>query len=93
MVAVQGIKGEQIPLLSKIISVADAFDAMTSDRQYRKRLDLEGAKRQLETGMGTQFDRNTVILFLKKLEEFPRMMHEMKKMGISIESTLEVLNL
>lgn len=85
----QGLSGDQIPLLSKIISVADAFDAMTSDRQYRSRLDLKGARRQLELGRGTQFDGRIVDLFLKRLEEYPRMVEEMGRRGIAVESSQE----
>lgn len=86
----QGLAGDQIPLLSKIISIADAFDAMTSDRQYRKRLDLNGARRQLEAGMGTQFDREIVMLFSKELENYQRMMTDMQKIGITLEDTVNL---
>ena len=51
-----GLKGEQIPYIARIISVADAFDAMTSDRVYRKHLDSIIVVNELEKGKGTQFD-------------------------------------
>ncbi|MDW7671846.1 MAG: DUF3369 domain-containing protein [Bacillota bacterium] len=82
----QGLKGDQIPLLSRIISVADAFDAMTSDRQYRSRLNLEGAIRQLEMGMDTQFDGEIVSLFLEKLTDFSLIAKEMQEKGIAVDS-------
>jgi HD-GYP domain-containing protein (c-di-GMP phosphodiesterase class II)/ActR/RegA family two-component response regulator len=82
----QGLKGDQIPLLSRIISVADAFDAMTSDRQYRSRLNLEGAIRQLEMGMDTQFDGEIVSLFLEKLADFSLIAKEMQEKGIAVDS-------
>jgi len=47
-----GLKGDQIPFLSRIIAVVDAFDAMTSDRQYRSRLDVDHARTQLIQGKG-----------------------------------------
>ncbi len=65
-----GLKGEQIPLLSRIIAVADAFDAMTSDRHYRSRVDIEVAKNQLLSGIGTQFDDVVVDNFIHVLENY-----------------------
>ncbi len=81
-----GIRGEEIPLLARIISVADAFDAMTSDRQYRSRLNLEMAERQLTQGRGTQFDAAIVDVFLSELEGYPAMLQEMDAMRIGIDS-------
>jgi HD-GYP domain-containing protein (c-di-GMP phosphodiesterase class II) len=51
-----GLKGEEIPSEGRIIAVADTFDAMTSNRPYRKGLDPEAAIAELEKGRGTQFD-------------------------------------
>jgi HD-GYP domain-containing protein (c-di-GMP phosphodiesterase class II)/CheY-like chemotaxis protein len=59
----QGLKGEQIPLLARIISVVDAFDAMMSDRLYRTRLSFNEALDQLKKGAGTQFDSYVVEKF------------------------------
>lgn len=64
-----GLKGEEIPLLARILSVADAYDAMTSDRQYRSRLDANEAKNQLVKGRGIQFDAVVVDKFLEVLED------------------------
>lgn len=64
-----GLKGRQIPLLARILSVADAFDAMTSDRQYRSKLDLREAKAQLIKGKGIQFDAVVVEKFINVLED------------------------
>ena len=63
-----GLKGDQINYLARIISIADAFDAMTSDRHYRSQLSLQAAIRQLEQGAGTQFDAEMVRVFLKMLQ-------------------------
>lgn len=63
-----GLKGEQIPFLARILSVADAYDAMTSDRHYRARLDPGEAKKQLIKGKGIQFDADVVDRFLDILE-------------------------
>ncbi len=51
-----GLKGEEIPVEGRILAVADTFDAMTSNRPYRKGLDPEIAISELEKGCGTQFD-------------------------------------
>jgi HD-GYP domain-containing protein (c-di-GMP phosphodiesterase class II) len=51
-----GLRGEEIPIGSRIVSVMDSFDAMVSSRPYRKGLPLEEAIRRLQAGTGTQFD-------------------------------------
>jgi putative nucleotidyltransferase with HDIG domain len=58
-----GLKGERIPLGARIIAVADAFDAMTSDRVYRAALSVDVAIAELRKGRGTQFDPQIVDLF------------------------------
>ena len=63
-----GLKGEQISLLSRIIAVVDAYDAMTNDRSYRKALSESAARQELQRCAGTQFDPNIVREFLKMLE-------------------------
>lgn len=63
-----GLAGEEIELFARIIGVADAFDAMTSDRQYRTHLSLSDAKNQLREGAGTQFDPDVVERLLRQLD-------------------------
>lgn len=63
----QGLCGESIPELSRIISVADAYDAMISDRPYRLALSVETAKQELEKKMGTQFDPRIARVFLDEV--------------------------
>jgi HD-GYP domain-containing protein (c-di-GMP phosphodiesterase class II) len=65
-----GLKGEEIPLIARIISVADTFDAMTSTRPYRKGLDYDVAYDEIVKFRGTQFDDKVVDAFIKafKLE-------------------------
>lgn len=60
-----GLTAEEIPLGSKVISVIDSFDAMVSDRSYRKGLPVDEAIRRLHGGMGTQFDEEIVKLFVQ----------------------------
>jgi HD-GYP domain-containing protein (c-di-GMP phosphodiesterase class II) len=55
-----GLEGERIPLLARIVSCCDAYDAMTSDRSYRKALPREAAIAELRAGSGTQFDPRVV---------------------------------
>ncbi len=63
-----GLKGEKIPLLARILCVADAYDAMTSERTYAKKLTSPEARAELETAVGTQFDPRVVAAFLDALE-------------------------
>jgi HD-GYP domain-containing protein (c-di-GMP phosphodiesterase class II)/gas vesicle protein len=56
----QGLKGHQIPLQAKIISVADTFDAMTTDRPYQKGMKLDDALARVETFVGTRYDADVV---------------------------------
>lgn len=64
-----GINGSKINLLAKIVSVADAIDAMLSDRPYRKRLSIEEVKQELVKNKGTQFDPEIADIALKLIEE------------------------
>ena len=64
-----GVKGDEIPEISRIIAVADAYEAMTSDRAYRRHLSQEDAINELVRGRGTQFDPHIVDVFLTLLEE------------------------
>ncbi len=64
-----GLGGEKIPLMARIISVADTYDAMTSDRAYRKALPHEVAVNEISRCSGTQFDPDMVSYFNKIIEE------------------------
>jgi 4-methyl-5(b-hydroxyethyl)-thiazole monophosphate biosynthesis len=65
------LKGEQIPLHARIVSVADAFDAMISNRSYREGLDKEIAMRELVKKKGSQFDPFIVDVFIECLNDSP----------------------
>ncbi len=60
-----GLKGEKISLLAKILSVVDAYDAMTSDRPYRKAMKIGEAKEELKKFSGRHFDQEVVDKFIK----------------------------
>lgn len=64
-----GLKGEEIPEISAIIAVADAYDAMTSNRSYRKLLPQETVKQEIEKGLGTQFNPKWGKIMLKLIEK------------------------
>jgi len=63
-----GLKGQEIPLLARIIHIADAYDAMTSDRPYRRALSHEDAIEEIKKHSGTQFDPKVVQSFLRIFE-------------------------
>lgn len=64
-----GLKGEEIPLVARVIGIVDSYDAMTSNRVYRKRLQDEVVKAELLKGRGTQFDPELIDKFMELLEE------------------------
>ena len=64
----EGLADGSIPLIAKIVAVADTFDAMTSDRPYRKALTKETAFHELRRCVGTQFDKDLVDSFIKACE-------------------------
>lgn len=64
-----GLKGEEIPIYARIINIADAFDAMNSDRCYRKHLSKEKILEELENNSGTQFDPEIVSHMIKMVKD------------------------
>ncbi len=63
----EGLMGQEIPLGARIVAVADSFDAMTTDRSYRRALSIEEAVIRLEAGAGSQFDPDIVQLFVRHI--------------------------
>jgi len=64
-----GLKGNDIPEAARIVAVADSYDAMTSNRRYRKALSQERVISELEYGKGTQFDPRFADIMLKMIDE------------------------
>ena len=64
-----GLSGENIPRLARVLAVADAYDAMTSDRPYRRAMRVIHAREELERGAGTQFDPAAVEAFMRCIDE------------------------
>jgi len=71
-----GLKGDDIPLIARVVTVADAFDAMTSDRPYRGKRPLAAALEEIGRGAGPQFDPTAADAFLTipvaRLEQISR---------------------
>ena len=65
----QGLSGESIPLLSRIVAVVDAYDAMTQDRPYRAAMSREAAIAEIKRNAGTQFDSHIVAVFIQQLQK------------------------
>lgn len=64
-----GLKGDEIPIGARILSIADSFDAMTSHRTYHEPMSLEASKQELRRCAGTQFDPKLVELFVDVIDE------------------------
>jgi len=64
-----GLKGEEIPLSARIVAIADVFDALTSERPYKKAWPIEKAVALLEEEAGTHFDPNLVPIFIAQLDQ------------------------
>jgi putative nucleotidyltransferase with HDIG domain len=86
-----GLRAEEIPLLARIVSIADAYDAMTSVRPYRNALPAAEAILRLRAGAGTQFDSRLVGLFISLTQdgEFIKKLycHQLTSAGTSIEDS------
>ncbi|KZL89798.1 HD domain-containing phosphohydrolase [Clostridium magnum] len=64
----KGLKGEEIPLLSRILAIVDAFDVMTNERPYKKAMTVEEAIEELKKFSGTQFDPDLVEIFIQAIK-------------------------
>ena len=65
----RGLKGEDIPLLGRILAVCDSFDAMTTKRTYKEAMSIDYAISELEHNKGTQFDPKLAEAFIELLKE------------------------
>jgi putative nucleotidyltransferase with HDIG domain len=63
-----GLAGEDIPLLARVLAVADAFDAMTSENSHKPKMALPEARKELRAAAGTQFDPRVVAAMLESLD-------------------------
>jgi putative two-component system response regulator len=74
----RGMSGDSIPMPGRIAAVADAFDALTTDRRYRKAMHLQQAVEAMKEGRGYHFDPELVDLFLEALDDVVRIMQKHK---------------
>ena len=65
----QGLKGDEIPLMGRIVAVADTFDAMTTDRPYQKAMNFEEAVARIQSFVGTRYDEQVVTAFVEACNE------------------------
>jgi HD-GYP domain-containing protein (c-di-GMP phosphodiesterase class II) len=65
----QGLKGDEIPLMGKVVAVADTFDAMTTDRPYQQAMKFEDAVTRIQTFVGTRYDADVVAAFVQACED------------------------
>lgn len=72
----RGLAGDEIPLDGRIVAVADAYDAMTSDRAYRRALPHQFAVEEIDRCAGTQFDPELARVFLRAIEAYRRELRE-----------------
>jgi HD-GYP domain-containing protein (c-di-GMP phosphodiesterase class II) len=67
----KGLKGEEIPIQSRIVTIADSYEAMISERSYRNALSEEAAIEELKINSGIQFDPELVRVFIEKVLDKP----------------------
>jgi response regulator RpfG family c-di-GMP phosphodiesterase len=77
------LKGGQIPLCARIMSVADAFEAMVYGRPYRQRMNIDAAIREIKKKSGTQFDPKIVEAFLRVIKKFNKRIY-LKQDGLKL---------
>lgn len=83
-----GLAGENIPEVARIIGVADSYDAMTSNRSYRKTMQQEKVRDEIENGKGTQFDPKIADIMLEMIDDDH--LYQMKQKSESIKNILLV---
>lgn len=85
-----GLAGENIPLISRIISVADAYDAMTSNRSYHKIMPQSVVRDEIVKGMGTQFDPEIAKIMLEMIDD--DMQYEMKQINYDKSANILIID-
>jgi putative nucleotidyltransferase with HDIG domain len=89
----EGLKKEAIPLEARMFAVADALDAITSHRPYRKERDFKAAKKEIQDGRRSQFDLAVVDAFCSvKLEEWEKIRYETTKIMPALETYSKLLS-
>jgi len=83
------LKGQEIPLAARIVALADVYDALTSDRVYRKKMPHEKAKSIILEGRGTQFDEDVITAFLNVEDRFIAIREQFSDMDFEIHNKVE----
>ena len=65
----QGLKGDEIPLMARVVAVADTFDAMTTERPYQRAMKFEDALARIKSFVGTRYDERVVTAFIEACED------------------------
>ena len=78
-----GLRGDEIPITARILAVADCFDAVREERQYRRAMTREEALSLLRDSSGSLFDPNVVTAFLEHLDEFES---EIRELGVQLQT-------
>jgi response regulator RpfG family c-di-GMP phosphodiesterase len=73
-----GLKGQKISIAGRIVMLADVFDALTNERVYKKAWSIEKAMDFIEEQKGKMFEPKLVDLFLKNIDAFKQIYHELK---------------
>jgi putative nucleotidyltransferase with HDIG domain len=80
-----GLRGEEIPILARVLCVADAYEAMIADRPYRKCMTSEGAVAELRECAGTQFDPRVVEALIEVLRQTDATSHGPERAGMEVD--------
>ncbi len=80
-----GLRGEEIPLSARILTVADVFDVLTSQRPYKAPLSLDMARERLLAGSGSSFDPQILRAFLQLLDIYPNFIVPQRLCAISVD--------
>ena len=86
-----GLKGEEIPIGARILTVVDSFDALASDRPYRRALPLPEVMAMLKRLSGSQFDPQVVVILEQRYEELERRAHKEGKKIVPLNTDIAVL--
>ena len=86
----EGLKRNEIPLTARILSIADAYDALSNARPYRRAISREEARRLLLNGAGTQFDPQLVEVFLRNLRRFEEEIRARGLDGNFVEEDIDI---
>jgi putative two-component system response regulator len=86
-----GLRGREIPLCGRLTALADVYDALTSDRVYKKKMSHEEAREIIIDGSGSHFDPDVVEAFIRRESDFVRLARELDEPKLAASPALSVL--